>query len=61
MLRLLLCDLEPKIVYRAGAQDAPQEMKGKQATAELIAWAGCAWLHISFFPFPVGILHTSML
>ena len=24
-------------VYRAGAQDAPQEMEGKQATAELLA------------------------
>ena len=24
-------------LYRAGAQDAPQEMKGKQATAELMA------------------------
>ena len=41
-------------MYRAGAQDATQEMEGKQATAELLAWTGSAWLHISFSPFPVG-------
>ena len=42
------------MMYLAGAQDAPQEIEGKQATVELLARTGSAWLHISSSPFPVG-------
>ena len=41
--------------YPARAQDdAPQEMEGKLATAELLARLDSAWLQFSFSPFPVG-------
>ena len=41
------------VSYRAGAQDAPKEMEGKEETAELLPWTGSAWLHIILSPFPV--------
>ena len=46
-------------IYCARAQDAPQEMEGNLATAELMAWlflSGCSLVSLHFL---WGILHTS--
>ena len=29
-------------------------MERNEATAKPVAWPSCAWLQLSFFPFPVG-------
>ena len=34
--------------------DGPQEMERNKATAKHVAWPSCAWVRLSFFPFPVG-------
>ena len=39
---------------RARMQDAPQEMEGNLATADMMARLYFAWLHLSFSPFDVG-------
>ena len=41
-------------MYSARAQDGPQEMQRNLATAKHVAWPRCAWLLLSFFPYPVG-------
>ena len=41
-------------LYPAHVQDAPQEIEGREATAELLAWLGSAKLPLRFSPFPVG-------
>ena len=47
-------DLRGEIEYSARAQDGPQEMERNEATAKHDAWPSCAWLLLSFFPYPVG-------
>ena len=42
------------IAYSARAQAGPQEMERNEATAKHVAWPSCAWLLLSFFPYPVG-------
>ena len=32
----------------------PQEMERIKATAKHVVWPSCAWLLLSFFPFPLG-------
>ena len=40
--------------YSARAQDGSQEMERNEATAKHVAWPSCAWLQLTFFPYPVG-------
>ena len=46
-----ICDPHP---YSARAQDGPQEMERYKAAANHVACPSCAWLLLSFFPYPVG-------
>ena len=41
-------------LYSAHAQDGPQEMERNQSTAKHVVWPSCAWVLLSFFPYPVG-------
>ena len=40
--------------YRADGVDGQLEMERNKATAKHVAWPSCAWLLLSFFPYPVG-------
>ena len=42
-----------RLNYRGTGQDDAQEMEGKLATADVIAWPGSAWVLFSYSPFPV--------
>ena len=44
---------EMEKLYRDRRQDVAQEMEGNEATSDLMAWPGSAWLLLSFSPFPV--------
>ena len=41
-------------IYKMRPQDGPQEMERNEAKAKPVAWPSCAWVQLSFFPFPVG-------
>ena len=41
-------------IYKMRPQDGPQEMERNEAKAKNVAWPSCAWLLLSFFPFPMG-------
>ena len=41
-------------IHSDSAQDGPQEMERNQATAKHVVWHSCAWVLLSFFPYPVG-------
>ena len=49
-----LWTLQADLLYSARAQGGPQEMERNEATAKHIAWPSCAWLLLTFFPYPVG-------
>ena len=38
----------------ARAQDGTQEMERNQAKAKHVACTSCAWILLSFFPYPLG-------
>ena len=40
-------------MYRAATLDVAQEMERNEATDKHVAMPSCAWLQLSFFPFPV--------
>ena len=47
-------DVSFKQTYSLRTQDCPHEMERNEATANPVAWPSCAWLQLSFSPFPVG-------
>ena len=43
----------PWPMYRVDGVNVAQETQRNWATAKYVAWPSCAWLLLSFFPFPV--------
>ena len=43
------------VLFYHNHSDGPQEMERNEATAKPVFWPSCAWLHLCFFPLPVGI------
>ena len=44
---------EISVVYRVDGVYVDQETEKNEASAKYVDWASCAWLLLSFFPFPV--------
>ena len=42
------------LFYQVRPQYGTQEIGKNEETAQHVAWPSCAWLLLSFFPFPVG-------